>query len=219
MQIKFLIKGLTVVLLPIFTAVLLYPPQEKVIFNGKDYQQTEFKIEDLFQKKPTFKNLIADIFSVPLFLDWYKVSIRNNSIMEIPSCLIGEPPTVFFTFLKGDPREYYSNLKETTEYTGGYSEKTGPGHPSYYLESGGNAFFIAPSWKEYSIDGGLMISGDCTLTIEVPNDDFGMTAFDYDISVRPYWPSWIVRLLIIFVFWIILLSSAISIKKWLLKRR
>lgn len=118
-KIKLAIKLFTIFLLPLFLALFLYPLNNRVIFNGKDYQQSEFKIENIFQKKPTFKSFFSDIFSVPLFLDWYVVTITNNSVEENPNCLENDPPTVFFTFIKGDPRIYYSNLKETTAETGG----------------------------------------------------------------------------------------------------
>jgi len=216
-KLKFIGKVLLVVIFPVVISFWLYPFSEKIIFSGREYQQHEFTLENLFQKKPTLRNLIADIFSVPLFLDWYRVSIINNSTGKNPDCLEAEPPTVFFTFIKGDPRLYYSTLTETTVETGFYSN-SGPGHPRYYLKSGKSAYFIAPSWEDYSINGGLMFGGDCKLGMPLlTNNDttLGNLSFDYDISIKPYWVSWVVRFAIIFVFWIFLLSSVIAIRDWL----
>jgi len=219
-KLKIIGKYLIIVfLLPFIATLWLYPPTERIIFSGRDYQQTEFKIEELFQKKPTFRNLTADVFSVPLFLDWYKITIVNNSTEENPNCLEGNgnPPTVFFTFLKGDPRIYGSNLKETTFETGGYGG-SGPGHPTYYLKSGDKSFFIAPSWIEYSINGGLMFGGDCNPGYSIlSGDNFELSkfTFDYNISIKPYWVSWLVRFFIIVIFWIFLVSSGLSIHIWL----
>ena len=216
-KLKFIWKFLLVIIFPIMISFWLYPLSEKTVFSGREYQQHEFILENLFQKKPTLRNLIADVFSVPLFLDWYQVLIVNNSTGENPNCLEAEPPTIIFNFIKGDPRLYRSTLTETTLKTGGYTA-SGPGHPSYYLKSGGKAYFIAPSWENYSIDGGLMFGGDCKLGMPfLTNDDFklGDFSFDYEISIKPYLVSWIVRLVIIFVFWIFLLSSVVSIRDWM----
>ena len=156
---KFLGK-LSLLFIPIIITLWLYPISQQLVFDGKDYQQHDFIIEDLFKKHPTFRNLLADIFSVPLFLDWYEVSVTNNLTEKDSTCIEGDPPIIFFTFIKGDPRIYNSNLKETTLETGGYSAD-GPGHPTYYLPGGESSNFIAPSWEKYSINGGLVFSGDC----------------------------------------------------------
>lgn len=207
------------VLLPIALSFLLYPVSDREIFNSSKYQQSEFVIENLFQKKPTIRNLIADIFSAPLYLDWYKVSITNNLKEKDPTCAEGDPPSIFFTFISGDPRIYYSNLKETTVETGGYSD-SGPGHPTYYLPGGEKSYFIAPSWEKYSINGGLVFSGDCRISKPfLTSGDFGfMLTSDYSISVKPYWLSWFVGFAIIFIFWLFLLSSVIAMHDWLKKK-
>jgi len=207
-------KYIILFLLPIVLNFYLYQPTKRIVFNGKNYQQTELKIENLFQKEPSTRNLFTGLFSVPLHLDWYKVSIINNSIIGNNDCLIPEPTTVFFSFLKGDPRKYLTDMKETTEATGGYST-SGPGHPHYYLHSGERAFFIAPSWEDYSINGGLMFGG-CKSVKSGGNDrdlDFG--SFDYNITIQPYWKSWVIQLFIIYILWSFMLSSFITILDWL----
>ncbi len=210
-----IIIAVSIFLLPLILTIILYPPKEKVIFNGKNYQQSKFKVEDFFQKEPTFKNLIADALSVSLSLDWYKITIKNNSIEKDPNCLASEPPIVKFSFLKGDPRKYSTNIKEGEISSGfGYLESK---YPEYYLKSGEKAFFIAPSWEEYSINGGLIFSGECNLQWVDSKSDFPELIFDYDISIKPYLGSWLVKLFILFIFWILLLSSSISMIKWLVE--
>lgn len=211
---KFVIgKILIIFLLPITITIILYPPLERIIFNGKNYQQSEFKIENFFQKIPTIRNLLADIFSVPLLLDWYKVSIENNSIQKDSDCLINSPPVVQFSFTKGDPRKYNTNLKENILIENNWKFESK--YPAYYLKGGEKAFFIAPSWEEYSINGGLIFLSECAFGAIGSHDIKLIT--DYNISIKPYWRSWIVRLFIIFIFWVFLLSSFITIKKWIKK--
>lgn len=219
MRRKLMMLGkILILLLPLILVFYLYPTTERVIFNGIDYQQTEFRIDNLFQEKPTFKNLSADIFSVPLFLDWYKVSITNNSIQKDPNCLINEPPIIRFSFYKGDPRTFGTNLVEGELETKHsiYESK----YPDYHLTSGDTAYFIAPSWEKYSINGGLLFGGDCELgTLRLPGDDFKISelSYDYDISIKPHWPSWIVRLIVVYIFWMFVLSAIFSIRDWLKK--
>lgn len=219
-KVRIVCKLLIVFLLPVAIACWLYPLGERVVFNGKDYQRAEFKIEDLFlfREEPTFRNFIADVFSLPLHLDWYKVSIVYDGID--PGCPMSEQSlTIFLTFSDGDPRVYQTDLKETTAETGGY--QSGPGHPTYYLRNGEKAFFIAPSWINYSIDGGFVF-GTCEQPIFVTNElELPDTQFFYDftVTIKPHWAFWFTQLLIIFIFWIFLLSSLISIFDWLKKRQ
>ena len=190
---------------PILIAVILYPPWETEIFASKDYSLAKFKIENLFLRKPGFQTLAADVFSISSLLDWYKVKITNKSELRDPDCVAQDPSTIFITFYKGDPKIYYTNLKEATEQTGGYG---------YYLKTGESAFFIAPSWEDYSLDGGLMFSGDCKLRL---GSEFKMSepSFDLAITMRPYWKAWIIRLVVLYILWFVLLSSFISIWQWL----
>lgn len=209
-------KLLLIFSIPIVVALWLYPLPARVIFDGNKYQQHDFIIEDIFKKEPTFTNLIADVFSVPLFLDWYEISIINNEKEIEPTCLEGNPPMIFFTFIDGDPRTYQTNLKETTLETGGYSN-SGPGHPTYYVSGGEKSYFVAPSWEKFSINGGFALSGYCSFSKPfLNNDDFNVNtpSFDYYISIKPYWVSWIVRLCILFIFWFFLLSSAVALFDW-----
>lgn len=203
-------KFLILFIFPILIVFYLYPPTEKIIFNGKEYQKADFKISDknFFQKKPTFKNLMADIFSVPLFLDWYKVSIINRSSQESLGCLKYEPLIIRFNFIEGDPRIYGTNLKEGV-IEGGYNSK----YPEYYLRSGESFFFIAPSSGKYVIDGGLLIGG-CQIGSGFDTDFLDLTP-DYKISIKPYWPAWFMRLFVIFIFWGFSFSTAVSLVDWL----
>jgi len=205
-----------IILTPLFLVFYLYPLTERIIFDGRDYQQAEFRIDNFFQREPTFKNLLADIFSAPLFLDWYKVSITNSSIQRDPNCLMNEPPIIRFFFYEGDPRLFGTSLMEGELKTKHSIYKSK--YPDYHLRSGDSAYFIAPSWGNYSIDGGLLYSGDCELgTLQSSSDNFEIVelSYDYNISIKPHWPSWAVRLIIIFIFWIFVLASILSIRDWL----
>jgi len=209
--IKILVKVI-VLLSPLILVFYLYPPTDQIIFNGIGYPHKEFSVGDYFQKKPTFKNQLADIFSVPLSLDWYKVSITNNAIHEHPGCLISEPAWIQFSFHKGDPRLFGTTFVEGEIETklNVYESK----HPDYWLKSGDTAYFIAPSWEEYSINGGILFYGGCLL-VGPPSSDGSYEkpeiSYDYDISIKPHWPSWIVRLIIIYIFWIFVVSSIRSV--------
>lgn len=201
---------------PVLFVVCLYPLTEKVIFNGKDYQQADFTIDNLFKKEPSiFINLLRDIFSAPLSLDWYKVSIVNRSTQESSDCVFTEPSIIRISFYEGDPRRYgITDFKEEIlETNNGYYKSK---YPDYHLRSGDSAFFIAPSWEKYSINGGLLFSGDCKHKIDTPYDYEGLKlTYDYDISIKPYLPSWFVRLLVICTLWVLLFSSILSIRHWL----
>ena len=159
--------------------------------------------------------MIAEIFSAPLFLNWYKVSIVNNSKYVDPNCIESQPPIIRFTFLKGDPRKYQTNLTDG-EFVDGISIYTNA-YPSYHMKSGDKIFFLAPSNEQYSINGGLMFSGDCNLQFPIENVEqlgLGKALYDYQILVQPYWKSWLVRFGVIVIFWLFLLSSIVSLIQW-----
>ena len=114
---------------------------------------------------------------------------------------------------------YYTNLKETTENYGGSNK---PGHPGYYLKNGDKSFFIAPSWNKYSIDGNsFILEGDetCLQTLDNKLLDKSKSIFNPIISIKPYWPAYIIRFFVIFAFWILLLSSFIFKKDWINKKQ
>lgn len=223
-KIKITAKCLLCFLVPIIAVLYLYPIEEKVVHNGKKYQQADFKIENLFEstKKPTLRTLIAHIFSppLPLFLDWYKVIITNN-VAPNPDCLSEDDfSRIFLEFQKGDPRIYYSTLKETTKESGGYSTDE-PGYPTYYINAGETSFFIAQSLENYSINGGFILSA-CTRSpkttsgkLQALADLYNMPEWDYTISIRPFWFSYITKAIIIIIFWMFVLSSFLSIKNWI----
>ena len=193
---------------PMVIVLLLYPLRGELIFDGKKYQQSEFKIENLFnQKPPTFRNLAARVFSAPLYLDWYKVLVINNSVDTNPHCLIKEPTTVYFTFLKGNPDTYYSTLTKTNDGVAG--------ELNYSMKGGESAYFIAQARQEFSINGGLIFSGDCAVLLHTPTYEGGDLIFDYQIFLKPYWKAWMVQLTVIYIFWIFLLTSLISLWHWL----
>jgi len=209
------IKILLIIIPPILLTLWLYPLKEKVIFDAKQSRQQEFKIEDLFHKKPT-DNLIRDVFSASLFVDWYKVSIVNNSSQIDPNCSKQEPSVLKLSFSQGDPRIYKTTLKDSKINTGfGYAESK---YPNYYIKSGDHAFFIAPYWGTYSIngDGKFLLSGKC---LERNNDEFDLMKLDIDyyISMKPYWVSWVAKFLILLVLWVFLLSSLLSLLTWIKK--
>lgn len=210
---KIIIGATLIVLLPIWLTIKLYPLKEVIIFDGKNYQQSDFKIEDFFKKEPTFKSLIADALSTSLSLDWYKIIIQNNSIQEDSGCLEAEPAMVKFDFLKGDPRKYKTNIREG-EVNSGFSYFESK-YPEYYIKSGEKIFFIASSRDDFSINGGLMFSGDCNLQMKNRNFKIGKLQFDYIISRQPYLGAWFVKLFIISLFCVFLFSSCISIINWI----
>lgn len=207
---KNLIKLFLIAIFPLIVTLWLYPLSGKVISSG--YTLSEFKIENIFeQKQPTIKNLIGDIFSAPLHLDWYKVSLKNNLSEQDPDCLLGKgPPVTRFSFIKGNPGKYETNFKEEVVDTGwGPMQST---YPDYYFKSGEERYFVAPSWEQYSILGGVVFSGECEISL-APSGSYHVV-MNQIVTLSPYLPSWFARLAIIFVTWIVLLASLVSIKDW-----
>ena len=198
-------------MIPVGLMFWLYP-LEKEIYKGRGSGYTKFNIVNLLHKEPNLKNLIADIFSVPLSLDWYDIYIKNNSTFHDPSCIEEDLPTTIISFSEGDPRTYFSTLKETTDKTGGFSAPES-GHPDYYMRSGESAFFRVTSRENYSINASIIFGGNCPLFI--PSDDWKPEVrFNFDILMKPFWIAWLVRLLVLFIFWFFVLSASISIWSW-----
>src|SRR3990167_6525478 len=198
---------------PILTTWYVYQFEKIEILDVSKYQLANINIPELFPREPSLKDLVSEVLEVPLVFDWYKVSIIYNDYDD-PDCIITGTTRLYLNFYKGDPRKYLNTLKETTDETGGYSEN--PGHPTYFMESGETAYFIAPSWEEYSLDGGLAISQGCE--VGILNPSFGPpdphAMLNFIIYLEPYLPFWIVRFVIIFAIWIAVVSAFVSVYRW-----
>ncbi|OGZ45536.1 MAG: hypothetical protein A3C84_04190 [Candidatus Ryanbacteria bacterium RIFCSPHIGHO2_02_FULL_48_12] len=196
-------------LTPLLVTLYLYPFKEETIFKGGlNRPQADLILSnvDLLSNAPTFKNFIANAISLPLSLDWYEVSIVNNSYMEIPGCLELESSITSFS-VKGYSENYYSNLN---------SFKDVGVVGAYGLRRGERAFFVVSSSKPFSINGGLIMGGGCKRLVNVKSNPYeNRTSGDFYITYKPYWVAWFARFFVICLFWIFLFSSLLAVKNWM----
>lgn len=198
------------ILPPILIAKYLYPRNEITIYNG-DALETPLRVSDFFKQEPSLKNFVGEIFSSPLNLDWYEVRLYNRTKYENPFtyCIQGQmgPATTIFTFKEGDPRQHKTDFIDDDIKT--FVTK----HPDYQINAGDSNYFIAQSTENYVISVSWSGEGpdDCKLFIPRAEQGYPHIEVVYEVTIKPYSTAWYARLIIIFIAWLFIISSLVSI--------
>lgn len=196
-------------LTPLVMTLLIFPFPLFQKINLKPIDSNEMiRISDREIIKPNYRSLIADIIQIPLNLRWYDIYVVNKSkLKDANGCLHYEQPVLTLIFKEGNPDKYSnSGLEKVFEGKSDYDYRIVPNGQKTkftYASTDGFVIKIMFGWKA---------TGCIDSSKNVENIDH-----DYEFFAQPNLFAWFIKLIIIYIFWVLFLPSLLEFIKLLRK--
>lgn len=181
---------------PILIGFALFPPWERIPLEADEDRIVSVSQGDF--KQISFLTLLSNAFQIPFDLNLYRIHIVQQSFIPPGSM---ELTMVRFIFDEGSPEKYSpTSLVKWEDGT-------------YEIPINGEGSFIYLMDDKFSFRSIAIFQGKSVLKEERIEESLFLPP-EYEIYAKPYLPALAVKYILIFIFWVFLYASLITIWRY-----